>query len=187
MLDLQEQYDKIYRYCYFKLYDRNLAEDITQETFLKYYEHYSFNNESAKTEINGQTEIALQDHVENGVCLLRIYLKNGNNVYERTFTYKKVELKGDLFNVVNLDEKYFSDEYELYIWSWSPGAWSQNYEIRDGVLLVDTAGMTGFLLAAFEKGYQIEDPNKWESHVIKQSADIKGEMLDEGFVDLSGF
>ncbi|MBO4808091.1 MAG: RNA polymerase sigma factor [Lachnospiraceae bacterium] len=46
MLDLQEQYDKIYRYCYFKLYDRNLAEDITQETFLKYYEHYSFNNEN---------------------------------------------------------------------------------------------------------------------------------------------
>ncbi|MBO4617671.1 RNA polymerase sigma-70 factor, ECF subfamily [Lachnospiraceae bacterium YSD2013] len=42
MLDLQEQYDKIYRYCYFKLYNQELAEDITQETFLKYLEHYEF-------------------------------------------------------------------------------------------------------------------------------------------------
>ena len=40
---------------------------------------------------------------------------------------------------------------------------------------------------AFEKGYQIEDPNNWDSHVIKQSSDIKGEILTAGFVDLSGF
>ncbi len=48
MLDLQEQYDKIYRYCYFKLYNQELAEDITQETFLKYLEHYEFTS-SEKT------------------------------------------------------------------------------------------------------------------------------------------
>lgn len=29
--DLEEQYDKIYRYCYFKLHDADLAEDIRQE------------------------------------------------------------------------------------------------------------------------------------------------------------
>lgn len=39
-IDIEEQYDKIYRYCYFKLHDRELAEDITQETFLRYLEHY---------------------------------------------------------------------------------------------------------------------------------------------------
>ena len=39
--DLDEQYDKIYRYCYFKLHSRELAEDITQETFLRYLEHYN--------------------------------------------------------------------------------------------------------------------------------------------------
>lgn len=38
----QKQYDKIYRYCYFKLHSRELAEDITQETFLRYFEHYRF-------------------------------------------------------------------------------------------------------------------------------------------------
>lgn len=39
-IDVEEQYDKIYRYCYFKLHNRELAEDITQETFLRYLEHY---------------------------------------------------------------------------------------------------------------------------------------------------
>ena len=36
-MDLSEQYDKIYRYCYFKLNHRETAEDITQETFLRYF------------------------------------------------------------------------------------------------------------------------------------------------------
>lgn len=36
--DLEEQYDKIYRYCYFKLHDADLAEDITQVTFLRFFE-----------------------------------------------------------------------------------------------------------------------------------------------------
>lgn len=38
--DITEQYDSIYRYCYFKLKNREIAEDITQETFLRYFGHY---------------------------------------------------------------------------------------------------------------------------------------------------
>ena len=38
-LDLSEQYDKIYRYCYFKVNDRCAAEDLAQETFLRYFSH----------------------------------------------------------------------------------------------------------------------------------------------------
>lgn len=34
--DPEELYDKIYRYCYFRLRHRELAEDITQETFLRF-------------------------------------------------------------------------------------------------------------------------------------------------------
>lgn len=41
---IEEQYDKIYRYCYFKLHSRELAEDVTQETFLRYLKHYNFSN-----------------------------------------------------------------------------------------------------------------------------------------------
>ena len=36
-MDLEEQYDKIYRYCYFRLHDEQSAQDITQETFLHFY------------------------------------------------------------------------------------------------------------------------------------------------------
>ena len=36
-MDIEEQYDKIYRYCYFKIYDVQLAQDITQETYLRFY------------------------------------------------------------------------------------------------------------------------------------------------------
>lgn len=36
-MDLEEQYDKIYQYCYFKLQHKQSAQDITQETFLRFY------------------------------------------------------------------------------------------------------------------------------------------------------
>ncbi len=36
-LELKDQYEKIYAFCYFKVRNRELAEDITQETFLKYF------------------------------------------------------------------------------------------------------------------------------------------------------
>ncbi len=42
--ELAEQYDRIYRYCYYRLRHRELAEDITQETFLRFFrrEQYHF-------------------------------------------------------------------------------------------------------------------------------------------------
>ncbi len=36
--DLEEQYDKIYKYCCLKIKNSEKAEDITQETFLRYLE-----------------------------------------------------------------------------------------------------------------------------------------------------
>ena len=36
-IDIEEQYDKIYRYCYYRLRDRDRAEDVTQETFLRWF------------------------------------------------------------------------------------------------------------------------------------------------------
>lgn len=35
--DLEEQYNKIYRYCYMRLGHRQTAEDLTQETFLRFF------------------------------------------------------------------------------------------------------------------------------------------------------
>lgn len=42
--DLEAQYDKIYRYCYFKIHNREMAEDITQETFLRFLESGHYQN-----------------------------------------------------------------------------------------------------------------------------------------------
>lgn len=36
-MDLETQYDRIYRYCYFKVHNSQVAEDITQETFLRFF------------------------------------------------------------------------------------------------------------------------------------------------------
>ena len=36
-LELEKQYDKIHTFCYFKVKKQEVAEDITQETFLKYF------------------------------------------------------------------------------------------------------------------------------------------------------
>lgn len=41
-LEINEQYDKIYRYCYFRVQDRMLAEDLAQETFLRYFAQTSY-------------------------------------------------------------------------------------------------------------------------------------------------
>ncbi len=41
-VDIQEQYDKIHRYCYYKVGDPVLAEDLTQETFLRYFAQKSY-------------------------------------------------------------------------------------------------------------------------------------------------
>lgn len=41
-IEIQEQYDKIYRYCYHKVKNTVLAEDLTQETFLRYFNHNGY-------------------------------------------------------------------------------------------------------------------------------------------------
>ncbi|MCM1362233.1 MAG: RNA polymerase subunit sigma-24, partial [Clostridiales bacterium] len=42
--DISDQYDKIYRYCYLRVKKREIAEDITQETFLRYLERPQYHN-----------------------------------------------------------------------------------------------------------------------------------------------
>ena len=41
-MDYEAQYDKIYRYCYFKLQNQTVAEDVTQETFLRFLESNTY-------------------------------------------------------------------------------------------------------------------------------------------------
>ncbi len=41
-MDIEEHYDKIYRYCYMKTRHQQTAEDITQETFLRFFEDNNY-------------------------------------------------------------------------------------------------------------------------------------------------
>lgn len=41
-LDIDQHYNKIYKYCYFRLQNRDLAEDMTQETFLRFFASESY-------------------------------------------------------------------------------------------------------------------------------------------------
>ena len=44
-LDIEEQYEKIYRYCFYRLHDQELAEDVTQETFLRWFASDTYRNQ----------------------------------------------------------------------------------------------------------------------------------------------
>ncbi len=41
-MDLKEQYDKLLRYCYMKTKDGFIAEDITQETLLRFWQSHTY-------------------------------------------------------------------------------------------------------------------------------------------------
>ena len=175
----------------FSITERNalFAKDMDVTVKISNYDeaYYTFNNEETKYELKDETKISIGNHInsENEVKL-NIHVKNGDFVFERTFTYTKDSLIEGYVNVFNINPTYLED-YELYMWSWEPDTWSKNYEYRDGILLVDATGMTGFLFALFEKGYVVTTPNEWDSNVIKQSSDVSGKALEQGFYDASAF
>lgn len=40
-LKIEKQYDRIFRFCYMKTRDKHIAEDITQETFLRFLNNHN--------------------------------------------------------------------------------------------------------------------------------------------------
>lgn len=138
---------------------------------------------------NGTTTITLGENLEaDEKVVLTVTAKNGDFTKTKKYTYTKLSLIEGYVNILNVKEEYFSD-YELYIWMWganyNPGLWTQDYEIRDGRLLFSKdKNAEGFLLAIFPKDYVIEKTNAWDSNVIKQSSDIKG---NADYFDASSF
>lgn len=41
-MKIEEQYEKLFKYCYMKTRDKHVAEDITQETFLRFLSNHSY-------------------------------------------------------------------------------------------------------------------------------------------------
>ena len=71
-ISLQDQYDKIYRYCYFKLNNKEMAEDLTQETFLRYF--------SQKSYIDRGKPLAYLYTIAKNLCI--DYYRNNDKVQE---------------------------------------------------------------------------------------------------------
>ena len=46
MLNLEEQYDRIFKYLYFHLHDKHMAEDMTQEAFLRFLGSRTYRDEN---------------------------------------------------------------------------------------------------------------------------------------------
>ena len=47
-MDLEELYDKLLKYCYSKTHDRYLAEDIVQDTFVRFYSNNTYKETGKK-------------------------------------------------------------------------------------------------------------------------------------------
>ena len=45
-MNLEEQYDRIYKYLYFHLHNQHTAEDLTQETFLRFLSSRTYQDEN---------------------------------------------------------------------------------------------------------------------------------------------
>ncbi len=45
-MNLEDQYDRIFKYLYFRLHDRHMAEDMTQEAFLRFLGSRTYRNEN---------------------------------------------------------------------------------------------------------------------------------------------
>lgn len=164
----------------------NLTVTVTATNFSNAF--YTINGGDKVVISENETKIKLGDVVdENNNIVLRIFVENEQFIVERFYNFSTVQLIDGYFNVININPTYFTD-YELYMWSWNPSTWSKNYKVQDGVLLVKIEGFdTGFLLALFEKGYEVENVHAWDSNAIKQTADIKGNILKAGFYDASTF
>lgn len=122
------------------------------------------------------------------VTEIEVKATNGEVETKRVISFTKFNLVSGGFNIFNLNETYLTN-YELYLWSWndSGSLWNKDYEYDEDnkVLLVSNNGnYTGFLLALFEKGYEVSNLTTWDSKVIKQSKDIS--FADE-YYDASSF
>lgn len=81
-LELKDQYDKIYKYCYFKVKNAHIAEDLTQETFLKYFNQNSY--------ISRGKTLAYLYTIAKNLCIDR-YRKRGDIALEDNLSENMIE------------------------------------------------------------------------------------------------
>lgn len=146
-------------------------------------------DDAAPIAFNESVRLTLGETINGGESTkLKVVVNNADYTIEEETFYTKQSLIEGYFNILNLDPKYYTD-YELYFWAWgggSNGAWLHDYQVQDGVVLVDfkNTTYTSFLFAIFDKGHTITDVTKWDSAVRKQSSDI---LIANGFYNAKSF
>ena len=74
---IEEKYSQLYNYCYFKLHNAHLAEDITQEAFLRLFENsrYKEIDEYRKKEtVEMPKEMPAQDTVDKITDIVAVHM-----------------------------------------------------------------------------------------------------------------
>ena len=106
-MDIEEQYDKIYRYCYFKLYDTQLAQDITQEAFLRFYRQ--------ELSFDSGRELAYLYTIAKNLCIDEFRKQPVINIEEPAIeaAFDPLEEWIDTFVLKAVMSKLPSDEQEL--------------------------------------------------------------------------
>ena len=147
-------------------------------------------NDGAEVPFTGSVQVDISGDLAAGQQT-KLTLKASNGVYEikRSWIYEKIELIDGYFNVLNVKPEYLSD-YELYIWSWSPGKYSKDkytYNTEKRTLLIANevvSGWAGFLLVLFTKNTAPKTSDAWDDSCLKQTGDIDPKA---GFFDAQGF
>ena len=92
-IEIRDQYDKIYRYCYHKVKNAVLAEDLTQETFLSAYKNFSH--------FDGSNERAWLCKIATNKCL--DYLKHTGR--------RQIPTEDDYFSGLSVTQNTPEKEY----------------------------------------------------------------------------
>lgn len=114
-MDIEEQYDKIYRYCYFKLYDKQLAQDITQESFLRFYKQ-ELNLDSSK-------ELPYLYTIAKNLCIDAFRKNHTDNLkdIDKDTTYDPTEAWIERLTLQTFISKLPQDEQELLLLHYANG------------------------------------------------------------------
>lgn len=173
--------------------DRDIAVEATNATQIT----YKINNGSVQTlGEDGKIRITTSMFDSENKLSLTVTASNSQYSVSETFKYNYVELVDGYFNLVNVNPDHINN-YDIYMWVWKDGTggWSKyckEYIVQDGKILVDTADpdiadFTGFLFVRFNKDHVIADVNAWDDAYLKQTSDIKGSVLEQGYYDGANF
>ncbi len=121
-MELEEQYKKIYTFCRFKVKNPDVAEELTQETFLKYFESSNYLQKGKK--------LAFLYTIARNLCVdyyrkekhLLNHLEQGEIDLDNVGTAKTVGEDLDLILSVQVAvEKLSEEEQELVLLRYTNG------------------------------------------------------------------